>query len=115
MGPYSDHGRKIENAHTGRVWDFAYTVGNTSAVISPPAMIPPFTKRRSSQAKSNSSDNDLGIFARGTIIGAQITARFLWFYPGQRPAALGARRPKIVDELEIQRVHGAYAALLPAK
>jgi hypothetical protein len=36
----------------------------------------------SSQAKSNSSDNDFGIFARGTIIGAQITARFLWFYPG---------------------------------
>jgi hypothetical protein len=66
----------------------------------------------SSQAKSNSSDDDLGFFARGTIIDAQITARFFWFYPGQyqRPSALGARRPKIVDELKIQRVHGAAQA-----
>jgi hypothetical protein len=65
---------------------------------------------------SNGSDNHFGIFTGGTIIGAQITARFLWFYPGQyqRPSALGARRPEIVDELKIQRVHGtAKATPLP--
>jgi hypothetical protein len=57
---------------------------------------------------SNGSDNHFGIFTRGTIIGAQIIIRFLGFDPGQYqwPATLGARRPKIVDELKIQRVHG---------
>jgi hypothetical protein len=57
---------------------------------------------------SNGSDNHFGIFTRGTIIGAQIIIRFLGFDPGQcqRPATLGARRPKIVDELKIERVHG---------
>jgi hypothetical protein len=57
---------------------------------------------------SNGSDNHFDIFTRGTIIGAQIITRFLGFDPGQyqRPAALGARWPKVVDELKIQRVHG---------
>jgi hypothetical protein len=57
---------------------------------------------------SNGSDNHFDIFTRVTIIGAQIITRFLGFDPVQyqRPAALRARRPKIVDELKIQRVHG---------
>jgi hypothetical protein len=57
---------------------------------------------------SNGSDNHFDIFTRVTIIGAQIITRFLGFDPvqHQRPAALRARRPKIVDELKIQRVHG---------
>jgi hypothetical protein len=57
---------------------------------------------------SNGRDNHFGIFTRGTIIRAQIITRFLGFDPGQyqRPAALGARRPKIVDELKIRTVHG---------
>ena len=50
----------------------------------------------------NGSDNELGIFARGAIIGAKIEARFLWFdlRQNQWPAALGTRRSEIVDELE---------------
>jgi len=57
---------------------------------------------------SNGSDNHFDIFTRGTIIGAQIITRFLGFDPVQyqRPAALRARRPKIVDELKIRTVHG---------
>jgi hypothetical protein len=65
---------------------------------------------------SNGGDNHFGIFTCGTIIGAQIIIRFLGFDPGQyqRPAALGARWPKVVDELKIQRVHGtAEATPLP--
>jgi hypothetical protein len=57
----------------------------------------------------DSRDDDFAVFARGTIIGAEIVARFLWFDPGedQRPAALGTRRPKIIDKLERRRVcHG---------
>ena len=50
----------------------------------------------------NSRDDDLGVFARGTMIDSQVTARFLWFDPGQYqgPVALGARRPESVDELK---------------
>jgi hypothetical protein len=47
--------------------------------------------------------------ASGAIICAQIKARFLRFDPGQHqwPAASGAGRPEIVDELKIERVwHG---------
>jgi hypothetical protein len=33
--------------------------------------------------KSDGSDNNFDIFTRGTIIGAQITARLLGFYPRQ--------------------------------
>jgi hypothetical protein len=49
----------------------------------------------------NSRDDDFGVFARGTIIDSQVTARFLLFDPGQYqgPVALGARRPESVDEL----------------
>jgi hypothetical protein len=47
------------------------------------------------------------IFTRGTIISPQIITGFFRFYPGQyqRPAALGARWPKIIDELKIRTVH----------
>ena len=57
----------------------------------------------------DSRDDDFTVFTRGTVIGAQIVARFLWFDPrqDQRPAALRARRPKIIDKLEGRRVcHG---------
>jgi hypothetical protein len=64
---------------------------------------------------SNGSDNHFGICTRGTKISAQITTRLLGFYPRQyqRPAALGARRPTIVDELKIQRIHNAMQRLYP--
>jgi hypothetical protein len=47
----------------------------------------------------NSSEDDFGVFARGTIIDSH-TARFLLFDPGQYqgPVALGARWPESVDE-----------------
>jgi hypothetical protein len=56
----------------------------------------------------NGGDNDFGGLTRGTIIGAQVETRFPRLDPGQyqRPAALGARRPKIVDKLKILGVHG---------
>src|SRR6185437_6284588 len=56
----------------------------------------------------NGGDNDFGVLTCSTIIGAQVEVRFSGFDPGQYqwPAALGARRSKILDELEIQSVHG---------
>jgi hypothetical protein len=55
---------------------------------------------------SDGSDDYFSIFARGTIIGSQVEARFLRLDPSQyqKPSAPGARRPSIIDELIIQRV-----------
>jgi hypothetical protein len=63
--------------------------------------------RLSWRLRSDDSDNDFGFFARCTIIGSQVATRLLRLDPGQyhRPSALEARRPKVNDELKIERVH----------
>ena len=64
---------------------------------------------RSDQPWSTQGYNGLSGFAGGAIIHAQIKTRCIRFYTSQhqRPAALCARRSKVVDELKFQRVcHG---------
>ena len=64
-----------------------------------------------SMLSSNSDRRDDGLvrFAGRTIVDAKIETRLLRFEAGQYqwPTAFGARRPKMVDKLEIKRVcHG---------
>ena len=63
--------------------------------------------RLSWRLRSNGSDNDFTVFARGTKISSQIIARLIRLNPGQyqRPSALGARRPEVIDKFKIERVH----------
>jgi hypothetical protein len=54
---------------------------------------------------SDGRDNGLSGFAGSAIVYAQIETRCLRFDTGQyqRPAAFGARRPKVIDELKFER------------
>jgi hypothetical protein len=57
-------------------------------------------------ALSDGRDNGLSGFAGSAIVYAQIETRRLRFDTGQhqRPAAFGARRPKVIDELKFERI-----------
>jgi hypothetical protein len=60
-------------------------------------------------ALSDGRDNGLSGFAGSAIVYAQIETRRLRFDTGQyqRPAAFGARRPKVVGEFKLERInHG---------
>jgi hypothetical protein len=61
------------------------------------------TERQKPLCISDRRDDEFGGLAERAIIRAQIKARFFWFDASQhqRPAAFGARRPEIIDELEI--------------
>jgi hypothetical protein len=56
---------------------------------------------------SDLRDNGLRGLAGRAIVCAQIETRFLRFDTGQyqRPAAFGAGRPKVIDELKFERVY----------